>query len=161
MSFGTAMIGVAMLVLASLVVIQPLRTKVSRPTMTGDDSRSNYDSALLALRDLEFDHQLNILSDDDYARMQGQLMTEAAQALEQQVAARSRLDDAIAKAVRAKRQAYGELVSCLHCRELLAADDKFCPQCGRIAEVSCPVCQQAGTPGDNFCTGCGTSLMDA
>ena len=161
MYIGAALIGIGMLVLAGVVVIQPLRIKVRQPELPDDDTGNDYDAALLALRDLEFDHQLSVVSNDDYARMKGILMTQAAQALEQQVEARSRLDEAIEKAIQAKRRASGELVGCLHCQQLLAAGDKFCPQCGRMAEASCPVCQQAGTPGDNFCADCGTSFKSA
>mgnify|MGYP002624203617 CR=1 FL=1 len=160
MTIGTALIGIGMLVLAGIVVAQPLRYKAALPEGSGSSRGSDYDAALLALRDLEFDHQLDVVSDEDYARTKGQLMTQAAQALEQQVEARSQLDDLIETAIRAKRGSINQPVTCQHCHEQLAPDDNFCPQCGRMARVNCPVCQQAGTPGDNFCTGCGTSLKD-
>ncbi|MAT96247.1 MAG: hypothetical protein CL608_03815 [Anaerolineaceae bacterium] len=160
MTIGAALIGIGMLVLAGIVVAQPLRHKVVLPEGSGSDCSSNYDAALLSLRDLEFDHQLDVVSDEDYARTKGQLMTQAAQALEQQVEVRGELDELIETAVRAKRGGTNQPLTCQHCQEQLAPDDNFCPQCGRIAQVNCPVCQQAGTPGDNFCTGCGTSLKD-
>ncbi|MFZ1395588.1 MAG: zinc ribbon domain-containing protein [Candidatus Promineifilaceae bacterium] len=161
MTIGAALIGMAMLVFASLVVIRPLRKTEPQPRVASDETGSDYDTTLLALRDLEFDYQLHVVSDEDYARLKGQLMTEAAQALERQVAACSRIDEVIETAVRAKRGLANQAVSCLHCQEALSPDDKFCSQCGRIAEIACPVCKQAGTPGDNFCTGCGTALNGA
>jgi len=161
MTIGTALIGIGMLVLAGIVVTQPLRPKAALPEDSGSSRGSDYDAALLALRDLEFDHQLDVVSDEDYARTKGQLMTQAAQALEQQVEARSQLDDLIETAVRTNRGGTNQPVTCQHCQEQLAPDDNFCPQCGRIAEIACPVCKQAGTPGDNFCTGCGTALHGA
>jgi hypothetical protein len=161
MTIGAALIGIGMLVLVGIVVTQPLRKTEPKPEVRLGDTGSNYEATLLALRDLEFDHQLNILSDDDFARLKGQLMTQAARTLEQEVEARSRLDDVIETAVRAKRRITNKPTTCLHCQERLAPDDKFCPQCGRMAEVNCPVCQQAGTPGENFCTGCGTLLKGA
>lgn len=160
MTIGAALIGIGMLVLAGIVVAQPLRHKVVLPEDSGSGCGNDYDAALLALRDLEFDHQLDVVSDEDYARTKGQLMTQAAQALEQQVEVQSELDELIETAVRAKRGGANQPFTCQHCQEQLTPDDNFCPQCGRIAQVNCPVCQQAGTPGDNFCTGCGTSLKD-
>ena len=160
MSIGAILIGIGMLIVAGLVVTKPLQQKAAVPQAHGKSIGSDYDVALLALRDLEFDHQLDVVSDEDYARTKGQLMTQAAKALEQQVETGSKLDDLIETAVRAKRGRTNQPVTCQHCQKQLAPDDHFCPQCGRMAGVNCPVCQQAGTPGDNFCTGCGTSLKD-
>ena len=160
MSIGAVFIGIAMLVFASVVVTQPLRKKQSqqRPAMavhTGND----YDTSLLALRDLEFDHQLGVVAEDDYVRLRTQLMAQAAQALEKKEQARSHLEDTIEAAVRAQRQSKTKLDRCTNCQEALAPGDKFCPRCGTPAEVACPACRRQVAAGDKFCTSCGTSLQ--
>ena len=160
MSIGAVFIGIAMLVFASVVVTQPLRKKQSqqRPAMavhTGND----YDTSLLALRDLEFDHQLGVVAEDDYARLRTQLMVQAAQALEKKDQARGHLEDTIEAAVQAQRQAKTKPEHCINCQEALTPGDKFCSHCGTPNEMACPACRQPVAADDKFCSGCGVSLQ--
>lgn len=103
---------------------------------TGEDA--DYKAMLLALRDLEFDHDLGVVSDEDYARLRPQMMAQAASALEtgQKVKAEKVSAD-IEAAVRARRQQSQERHA-----------PRFCSQCGRPLDR-----------GDRFCAGCGSSLQ--
>lgn len=103
---------------------------------TGEDA--DYKAMLLALRDLEFDHDLGVVSDEDYARLRPQMMAQAASALEtgQKVKAEKVSAD-IEAAVRARRQQSQERHA-----------PRFCSLCGRPLDR-----------GDRFCAGCGSSLQ--
>lgn len=99
---------------------------------------TDYEAQLLALRDLEFDHELGLIADDDYAGLREQLMVKAASALE---SGQKQTDEAasarIEAAVRSLRQQpHPE-----------ARITRFCPQCGRAVDA-----------GDRFCTSCGAGL---
>ena len=121
----------------------PLRRREEvASTVPGDEGAepAGYEEVLLALRDLEFDHDLGVVSDDDYARLRERLMAEAATALEsaqrrEEEVASAHIEDAV-RALRTKRQANGRAVT------------RFCPQCGNPVDA-----------GDRFCTGCGASLL--
>lgn len=120
----------------------PLRHQAQPALAVGAEATStpsDYETTLLALRDLELDHQSGLVGDDDYAALHVHLLAQAATALErsereenEQVAAR------IETAVRARRQPAPQ-------RPVATA--RFCPQCGRPVEAS-----------DRFCTDCGASL---
>ena len=124
------------------LVALPLRREEAAYAVPGDEGAepAGYQETLLALRDLEFDHDLGVVGDDDYARLRERLMAEAATALE---GARRRKEDAasdrIEAAVRALRQQR---------KTDGGAAARFCPQCGNPVDA-----------GDRFCTGCGASLL--
>ena len=127
------------------LVVTPLRQR-ARAATTGtarggpSAAPDSYETTLLAMRDLEFDHQLGVVTDDDYARLREQLMAQAATALEtsrreeaEEIAAR------IEAAVLARRRQPAQ--------ERPTAAARFCPQCGNRVDA-----------GDRFCTGCGAPL---
>lgn len=126
------------------VVVAPLRRHVSTrsesPPSDGTSSEpSRYEAALLALRDLELDHQLGVVNEDDYGTLHELLLAEAAGSLE----SASRLpgdeaEAAIEAAVRQRREQRAQ------------RDVRFCPQCG-----------DAVRGGDRFCTGCGSPLAQS
>ena len=136
--------------LAFLLVSMPLVTAPFRrrgesgslpelPAAEESAAGTNYESALLALRDLEFDHQLGVVTEDDYGRLHEALMAQAADALqsreqqkEEDVSVRI---EAAVSAYRAQR------------KKPAPAATKFCPQCGQAVDA-----------GDHFCTACGAPL---
>jgi hypothetical protein len=135
----------AFLLVSIPLVVAPFRRRgesVSLPESPVAEEReaaTDYDSALLALRDLEFDDQLGLVAEDDYGPLRETLMAQAADALqkteqqkEEDVAARI---EAAVSAYRSQRKQPAPAVT------------KFCPQCG-----------QAVDPGDRFCTACGAPL---
>jgi membrane protease subunit (stomatin/prohibitin family) len=49
--------------------------------------------------------------------------------------------------------------ACPNCQATIAADSKFCPECGtNLSQKACPECGTANDPGSKFCTNCGTKL---
>lgn len=131
MTIGTALIGLAMIVLAGIFVTQPLQSRSRRLRLdTTAISGRDYDTTLLALRDLEFDHELGVVEAAEYARLRAQLMSQAAQALQQTEQTQRRLDAAVETAVHARRQQRNAAAGCPDCRQPVAADDKFCAACG-------------------------------
>ncbi len=159
MSIGTILIGIAMFILAGVVVAQPLREKPRRiKSKTTSDVGRDYDETLLTLRDLEFEHQLGIVTEHDYTQQRSMLMVQAAQALEQKAQANNRLENVIETAVQAKRRMRKQSVSCSNCQAALNPGDKFCSHCGSPVSLTCPACRGPVATDDNFCTGCGTSL---
>ena len=131
MTIGTALIGLALLVLAGIFVTQPLQSRSRRPRLDATAaSGKEYETTLLALRDLELDHELGVVEAAEYARLRAQLMSQAAQALQQMEQTQRRLDVAIETAVRARRRQRNSTAGCPNCRQPVAADDKFCAAYG-------------------------------
>lgn len=123
------------------LVASPLRRREETTSAVASDEGAEpagYQETLLALRDLEFDHDLGVVGDDDYARLHERLMAEAATALEsaqrREEETTSAHIEAAVRALRTKRQT-GRAVT------------RFCPQCGNLVDA-----------GDRFCTDCGASL---
>ncbi len=56
-----------------------------------------------------------------------------------------------------------EEIECPNCHTKLAANAKFCPECGNKIEVKKPAfcieCGEPLAPGAKFCSGCGTKVM--
>jgi len=125
------------------VVALPLR-RPGRPSLPvagpGVAGPSAYQTTLLALRDLELDHDSGLVTDADYATLHEQLLARAAAALEESERATDEDVTAhIEAAVRARRRQPAQ--------PRRAAPARFCPHCGNLVD-----------PGDRFCTGCGASL---
>jgi RNA polymerase subunit RPABC4/transcription elongation factor Spt4 len=161
MSVGTLLIGLAMLVIATALVARPLLNKGRRAAPDAEpELETGYQDVLLALRDLELDHQAGVIADEDYASLHSQLLAEAAQMLAAEEEAAAPLHEQIEAAVSAYRRTRTRGQSgptCSGCGGALAAGDKFCPQCG-MAALICPQCGQAHDPQHKFCPACGTSL---
>src|SRR5512143_4093903 len=98
MSIGSIFIGIAMLALAIPFVISPLvGGKQKEPQGENpEEVRSSGDrhtGLLLALRELEFDHQIGKITDDDYSSLRTTMMAQAAAALEDQDKLEAEVDD--------------------------------------------------------------------
>lgn len=135
---------VAFIALSVPLIAAPLRRRsltgatTSNSGQTGKDAV--YEATLIALRDLEFDHELGVVSDEDYACLRPQMMAQAASALETGQKERAeKISANIEAAVRARRQ---------QSQQRRAAAQRFCPQCGNAVDS-----------GDRFCTACGASLV--
>lgn len=129
------------------VVALPLRRDQEGNSLSGDGpaspAPSTYETALLALRDLEFDHQLGVVADEDYDILHAQLLAQAAAALEK--SEREADEDVAARIEAAVRER--RTVRQPAAQQHRATPARFCPQCGNAVDA-----------GDHFCTNCGTSL---
>ncbi|MFQ5433868.1 MAG: zinc ribbon domain-containing protein [Anaerolineae bacterium] len=163
MSIGVIMIGLAMLIITVPVLAGPFRKKErGTPKAARVTTENQYDATLLALRDLEFDHQLGVVAEDDYVGLRSQLMAQAAGTLAQKP---DDLDAQIEAAVQARRQhkqngsGVPSGIPCAACGAVLSPDAKFCSMCGTaVSTTTCPTCHQPHDPEDRFCTGCGAEL---
>lgn len=168
MSIGAIFIGLALLIVTVPIVAGPIVNKrrerfslVDEPE--APEAREQYQQALLALRELDFDHQLEVVGDEDYAALRVELLAQAAQAREAAEAPRADdLEARIEAAVRARRgQQQNDATAsrlCYHCGVAMDAADKFCSECGSPATSDCPRCGQQADPNDRFCVSCGQVL---
>jgi hypothetical protein len=166
MSIPAILIGIALLLASIPIVAGPLyRQKRRKPTdeeRTTPREQRGYKQILLALRDLDFDHQLGLVDEADYMQLRTTLLAEAAEAYEQKTPGKEDLEQFIEKAVRDRRQHIGNGQGrCANCGADLDLADKFCAACGFQARVACPHCNQPVAQGDNFCTFCGAPLAVA
>lgn len=113
------------------------------------------DSAIRALREIEFDRATGKLSDSDYAELR---KTYGARALEEMRGAAAPVTDAdpIEARVRAYRETRRECASCGLRPE---PDAVYCSSCGAYLERECPACH-APVPETSagFCSACGEPL---
>ncbi|HMA36118.1 MAG TPA: SPFH domain-containing protein [Chloroflexia bacterium] len=54
----------------------------------------------------------------------------------------------------------GGLLTCPNCHAQVAANSKFCPECGynMLTKPTCPNCHEEVKPGAKFCANCGTKM---
>ena len=130
--------------------------------ITPPDRANAGDSAIVALREIEFDRATGKLSDSDYGELR---QTYGARALSDMRAAKQadttpaptpEPTDAIEARVRAYRMTHRECVTCGLRPE---PDAIYCSACGSYLDGVCPACAAKITePGAVFCSSCGTSL---
>lgn len=119
-------IGLVMLVVAIAVVAAPLRSKQRRSSPASElpELASQYQDTLLALRDLDFDHELGVIAEDDYFRLREELVARAAKTLRK---SRPGHPAAGRKVAASTDRARGE---CPQCGHSFQPDHKFCGACG-------------------------------
>lgn len=97
------------------------------------------DATYAAIKDLEFDHAMNKLSDADYKMLRGKYEAKAVgilQELDSMAAAQQRHvranfnDEAIEQQVQRLRGSAAKLVRCSKCGTRAAPIDKYCAKCG-------------------------------
>lgn len=122
------------------------------------------DSAIVALREIEFDRATGKLSDRDYAEMRQlygarALVELRAPSASGELAQPAASVDAIEARVRAYRQAHRE---CRNCGLRPETDAVFCSTCGNYLDRACPACKSEITePGAAFCSACGVPLGES
>lgn len=163
MSIPAILIGLAILLASIPIVAGPLlrkkRFKLQDEDRKSDGSQRSYEQSLLALRDLDFDHQLGVVDETDYQQLRARLLAEAAEASEQTSLDDGDLERLIETAVRDRRQhisnGHGKYAGC---GTNIDPVDKYCTACGFQTRSACPHCEQLVEQGDRFCTFCGVQL---
>ena len=166
MSIPAILIGIALLLASIPIVAGPLLRKRQLEPLdekkNSQRTKKSYEQTLLALRDLDFDHQLGVVDEVDYQQIRRSLLAEAAEAYEQSKPGKEDLEQLIENAVRDRRQQMGNGQGrCAYCGSDLDPADKFCATCGFHVRSACPQCNQPVAQGDNFCTSCGSQLAIA
>jgi hypothetical protein len=130
-----------------------------------EDSESPKIKALLALRELEFDHSTGKLSDEDYQRGKARYEKEAVEAIKAERAADAAaeagdVEDAAERAIEAAKAASAV---CPSCGPRPEGDATFCSSCGRSLQQAgdgerCVGCNSALPEGATFCSNCGSKV---
>ncbi len=165
MSIGAILIGIAMLVAAVPIVIKPLlNNKLKEPSIQAstdlDNLRDRHSELLLALRDLDFDHQIGKVTIEDYVALRESLLVQAATAIEAQEKQDAEQDARLEEAIRLRREKQSSARTCRNCGATLEVSDRFCRACGNPIETTCPKCGEQMRPNDLFCNSCGTKVPE-
>jgi hypothetical protein len=119
-------------------------------------------SALDALREIEFDRATGKLSDADYATLRARYTSAAVSELrdaDAAVAAGLTDDSAFDAAEELIRRIRIGAVSCSECGPRPEPDAIYCSNCGRFLAGACGKCgAKVMEPGARFCSSCGSSL---
>ena len=168
-------VAVLMLMLAAIAVVAwPLLNPAKSPVAADselshelDDLANERDTTYRAIKELEFEHQLGNLSQQDYQALRERYRTEAAGILRQLERARrpEKQTAAVSAGSQAPRQpkaaappAPAMARTCQACGNSAPADDRFCWHCGAALERICPACQTPRPSSDVFCGACGIRL---
>ncbi len=142
-------------------VVMPLLTK-QPPLLPVDDDRladllARKDSALRAIKELEFDHQVGKINAEDYQRFNQRLSRQAIgliQQLEKITPESTALDEQLEQAIANRRQA----MPAIQPPQAIVVDTtdgpigptagttRFCTECGKRLEVGYKFCANCGAP---------------
>ena len=161
-------VGTILAVAALAFVLYPLFFALSERAPRRESSpRAADDSAILALREIEFDRATGKLSEPDYAELKKayseralrELRTEPGQApamTEPEVAPDLDRIDALARRYQLTHRA------CPTCGVRPEPDAVYCSTCGTFLDRTCPRCAEPiKEPGAAFCSTCGAPLTAA
>lgn len=153
------LLGLGLLLVTLPFVVSPLRPSppglVSTVAPVAHAASPTHTQVLLALRELEFDHQTGTVAPEDYAMLRAELVAQAASAIQAEDAAEEHLSQQIEEAVRLRRASMTHEDRCRTCGNRLEPGDRFCPTCGHAAHAGCSKCGADIAPGDQFCSRCG------
>ena len=151
MDLGSLLLGLALLLLVAFIVARPLiegrRLDEAGPT-PADDLLAEREGILAALRDLDFDHAMGKIADEDYAPQRAQFVARGVEALKQ--LEKLGVEDAIEQAIAARRKARPAQEAEAFDFTSVAHAEAACPNCGRLIH-----------PEDKFCARCGAKLPAA
>lgn len=171
------LVGAALAVAALVYVLLPLfgLAAVARPRPVQRVAESS-ESAIEALREIEFDRATGKLSDDDYASLKTEYTRSAlvemrqrrdpAPAAASQTAGIGAPTDPSVDAVDAVDAAEAAVLryravrrACATCGPRPEPDPAFCSSCGQYLKGSCAHCgATVDAPASRFCASCGSSL---
>jgi hypothetical protein len=119
------------------------------------------ESAVAALREIEFDRQTGKLSDADYAQLKARYTQQAIAAMRREDAASSAGVNAVSDAdIEAAVRTYREQhAMCPTCGPRPEADAVYCSTCGRYLRDRCAACgAPVDAPDARYCMACGDRL---
>ncbi len=146
MSLGAVLVGIAMLILSTVVVLDPILKEGRRREAGKRQDRPSPPrelEILQAIKDLDFDYQTGKVEEADYERLRKALVLEAAQRLQAAEERQAELERALEEAIARKR---------VRPRERAGAGTKDDANPGPGAELPKPA------PAAQFCTSCGNRL---
>jgi predicted nucleic acid-binding Zn ribbon protein len=160
MTVGAVLVGLALLAPIVSIILRPLIRGAGLDELTPEPTTPlRTEPILVALRDLNFDHQTGKVAQEDYARARAELLTRAAQAMAQNPD--SSLEDVLEERVKEIRRRLDEAepaAFCARCGDRLLPGDRFCSRCGNPQTNACPSCGKTVGAEDRFCVECGRQL---
>lgn len=100
------------------------------------------------IREAEFEHEMGLTTEKDFARTRSDLVAEATIVVRQLAQ-----NDEVAEPVTFAAP------SCPACNSPLEAEARFCSHCGSRTDGYCPACTAEVAAGDRFCGHCGRGLL--
>ena len=161
------LIGAALAVAALLYVLFPLfDTAAPRPKQSGARPVEAPESAIDALREIEFDRATGKLSDADYASLKAEYTRTALVELRSReepspsaVATPNVAGEAVDAAEAAVLRYRSMRRECDTCGPRPEPDPAFCSNCGKYLKGNCSHCgATVDAPASRFCSNCGSSL---
>jgi hypothetical protein len=168
------LLGTLLSIAALAFVLAPLfgesrATAETEPPLAADDAGSGQ-TAIEALREIEFDRATGKLSEADYAALKAAYTERAVAAMresDREAAGPLATGPAAAPAGAAQDAALEALIrryrgagyACPDHGPRRETDAVYCSECGRYLAGACEACGAAvGEPGARFCSGCGRRL---
>lgn len=159
-------LGTLLAILALTFVLYPIFflpdvSRVKRAAAPSPESQASVerDTAVAALREIEFDSATGKLSESDYAQLKQRYTQQAITAMRREGSADvpdGAPEDEVEAAVLAYRARHAE---CPACGPRPESDALFCSSCGLYLPGECAHCGAAvQEPGARFCIGCGRAL---
>ncbi len=122
--------------------------------------KTRQEALITALRDLEFDHAVEKVTDADYQRLRQSLLAQTTTILQQIEEAEASLEAErlLVKAVPRRVASLASAKTCPACHKPARPDAHFCTHCGSRLPDVCPDCGKQLLPDDRFCTHCGAAV---
>lgn len=125
----------------------PLFSPDKKWDLNSDDGQQDtrLTSILAQIREAEFEHDMGIVADEDFNRIQAELNTEAADLIKQD---------------EGKTESAETNHTCSSCGLQLVSSYTFCPDCGQSLSQDnvCTSCGNSLTESDKFCNQCGKQV---
>ena len=164
----TLLAGALLAVGALAFVLYPLFFTVRAAPRVRRDVAAADDSAIVALREIEFDKATGKLSDADYAELKKSYSARALTELRERDKShpgpeRSEGEGSALDPIEARVRQYRETHrACATCGVRPEPDAVYCSTCGAWLDRVCPACSASVTePAASFCSACGVPLAQA
>jgi hypothetical protein len=159
------LLGTLLAIAAMAFVLAPLFREGSMPApadgagVAAADARSREESAVEALREIEFDRATGKLADADYATLRARYTRQAVAAM--RAAAKGVVVDEsdVEAVIRRAKEARANAPACAAHGPRPERDALYCSECGRFLGGACAHCgATTSAPGARFCESCGHRL---
>ena len=170
MDIGSILLGLALLLVVTFVVLRPMLEQRAAPEPeegAADQLLLRREQVLTQLRDLDFDHATGKFNEEDYAAQRAQLVAEGV-AILKELDAQGIEAAAVGGNGRPAAPELDEIEAAIaqrRTRPAVPPPDEIEAAIGQRRQVraaaaspSCPNCSAAVQPADRFCPKCGTAL---